>query len=132
MADSVNYKDWYFKASKDLEWAHHIIFIEEEADVPDFSGAAFHSQQCIEKYLKGYILKETGELFEGHNLSFLCKRASRIDVTFRNYVDGCDFVNKFYIQPRYPADIVIINRYDGEECVKIAKEISEYIVSLDC
>jgi HEPN domain-containing protein len=128
MADSMNYKDWYYKASRDIK-AADIFFKAEEAEEDfDYSISSFHCQQCIEKYLKGYILKKTGKLLEGHNLTFLCRKATYIDSFLDKFKDGCKYVDKFYIEPRYPADILIINKKDARDCIDIACRISGYIL----
>ena len=37
---------------------------------------AFHCQQAMEKMLKGWLLKMTGELLDGHSLVFLCRKGN--------------------------------------------------------
>jgi HEPN domain-containing protein len=128
MADSMNYKDWYYKASRDIK-AADILFKAEEAEEDfDYSTPAFHCQQCVEKYLKGYILKKTGELLVGHNLTVLCRKATYIDSFLGKFKDGCKHIDKFYIEPRYPADILIVNKKDARDCIDIANRISGYIL----
>lgn len=48
--------------------------------------SAFHCQQAIEKGLKGYILFRTGNLVDGHNLTWLCKQAVKLDGTFARWL----------------------------------------------
>jgi len=121
--DSQRYLDWYDKAKKDMRGAE--ILFESEADN---SLVAFHCQQAIEKMLKGYILKNTKQLLEGHSLIFLIRRASRFDEDIRKYTKDCAFVNQFYIETRYPADIPDeVDEFEVRECLETAKEVLTHI-----
>ena len=121
--DSRRYLDWYDKALKDFRGAE--ILYDSDADN---SLVAFHCQQAIEKMLKGYILKNTEQLIEGHSLIFLLRRASRFDDEIRKFTKDCAFVNQFYIETRYPADIPDeVDDFEENECVQTTKEVLKYI-----
>jgi len=129
MADSIRYKDWYEKAKKDLQ-SSQILFKHDG----DYAIIAFHCQQAIEKILKGYILKHTGNLTEGHSLVYLCKTASVIenDHDLKKYLKDCAFVNQFYIETRYPSEIFIeLDKDEIIECISIAEEILSTLVEID-
>jgi len=72
-----------------------------------YNAAAFHCQQTVEKALKAYILFKSDVLVDGHNLSWLCKKAARYNVIFRDFMDPCTALNHCYIQTRYPADLPV-------------------------
>ncbi len=114
MVDSVKYKDWFEMAKKDIKSAE--ILFQHEAD----NGIiCFHSQQAIEKYLKGFLIKTTGELQEGHSLVKLCKKAVAYDKVLNDFIKDMAFVNTYYIETRYPAeDPLIVSKEDAEECIK--------------
>ena len=121
--DSRRYLDWYDKAKKDMRGAE--ILFESEADN---SLVAFHCQQAIEKMLKGYILMRTKELLEGHSLIFLIRRAARFDEDIIKFKKDCAFVNQFYIETRYPADIPDeVDEYEVKECLDTAREVLSHI-----
>lgn len=123
MADSRRYADWYAKAKSDLNGA--IILYENQADL---SLVAFHCQQAIEKMLKGYILKNTEKLLEGHSLVFLIRKASAFDVDMKKYLKDCAFVSQFYIETRYPSDLPdSVDSDEAKECLDTALEIVQYI-----
>ncbi|MBQ9848814.1 MAG: HEPN domain-containing protein [Clostridia bacterium] len=123
--DSRRYRDWYVKAKQDFRGAE-ILF---EAEV-DNSLVAFHCQQAIEKMLKGYVLKNTEQLLEGHSLIFLIRRASRFDEDIRRFTKDCAFVNQFYIETRYPADIPDeVDEFEVKECLDTARDVLSYIES---
>ena len=123
MADSKRFLDWYDKSKKDLEGAK-ILFKHGG----DNSIVAFHCQQSIEKLLKGYILKVTQTLSEGHSLVYLCKQAISFDNSLKPYLKDCAYVNQFYIETRYPADLPIsLTTEETEECISIAEKLQGII-----
>lgn len=99
-SDSRRYFDWLFNANIDFLSARHLI-----DDERCYSIVAFHCQQCIEKALKGYLLFKKNKLFDGHNLTWLCKQATQIDGNFSQWLVKCANLNRYYIETRYPADI---------------------------
>ena len=74
MGDSLRYKDWFEKAIQDLRGAEILMEHDGGNDL-----VAFHCQQAMEKALKGWLLKNTGELLEGQ---------SRISVQKGNFCGG--------------------------------------------
>ena len=76
--DSKRYFDWLYYAAIDMRAAKLLL-----DDPRCYNVVAFHSQQCIEKALKGYLLWRKHRLYDGHNLPFLCKQAMAEDDHFR-------------------------------------------------
>lgn len=98
--DSRRYFDWLFHANLDFLAAKNLI-----KDTRCYNSAAFHCQQCIEKALKGYLLFKKHKLYDGHNLTWLCKQAALCDQHFSQWIGQSSSLNRFYIETRYPADI---------------------------
>ncbi len=69
MVDAKKYEEWFKIALKDMRSVE--ILHEHDADNEII---CFHCQQAIEKYLKGFLIKATGQLQEGHSLVKLCKK----------------------------------------------------------
>jgi HEPN domain-containing protein len=132
MADSMNYKDWYYKARKDREYAKILFEAELAEDNLDYSGTSFHCQQCIEKYLKGFILKETGKhINKTHDLLYLCRQAAKKEAFFEQLRPGCKLVNEFYTESRYPADFTLVNKDEARVCLNAADKIHEFITETE-
>lgn len=106
-SDSKRYFDWLFHANMDFLSAQLLI-----TDERCYPATAFHCQQCIEKALKGYMLFKKRKLFDGHNLTWLCKQAAMMDDHFRDYILPSATLNKYYIETRYPADIPLDIDYE--------------------
>ena len=124
MVDSMRYKDWFEKANRYLKSAKILLENDCGNDI-----VAFHCQHSIEKYFKGFLIRETGETIEGHSLLYLCKKAAEINNIFKNEIKNCAFVNQYYIETRYPADNpLIVTDEEANECIRIAEFISNNII----
>jgi HEPN domain-containing protein len=123
MVDSLRYNEWLEKAGRDLKSAKVLKQNNCGNDV-----VAFHCQQAIEKSLKGYLLKQTGQVAEGHSLIYLCKESSNFLAEFKKRLKDCAFVNQYYIETRYPADVpLIVSDDEANECISIAEDIYKFV-----
>ncbi len=121
--DSKRYFDWLERAECDLDSAR--ILKDNDGDN---CNAAFHCQQCIEKALKGYLLCKTGKHVDGHNLTFLCRSACRIERRFDEWLDESTSLNRYYIETRYPTDVGFdITDRELEKVYKMARDMYEFI-----
>lgn len=121
--DSKRYFDWLERAECDLDSAR--ILKDNDGDN---CNAAFHCQQCIEKALKGYLLYKNGKHVDGHNLTFLCRSACRIDRKFDEWLDESTSLNRYYIETRYPTDVGFdIADSELERVYKMARDMYVFI-----
>ena len=123
MVDSLRYNEWLEKAGRDLKSAKVL-----KQNVCGNDVVAFHCQQAIEKSLKGYLLKLTGQVAEGHSLIYLCKEASNYNIEFKKRLKDCAFVNQYYIETRYPADMpLVVSDEEANECISIVEEVYKMV-----
>lgn len=123
MVDSQHYFDWITMAKKDYRAAQ--ILLEHGADN---SLVCFHCQQAIEKYFKGYLLKKSNSLVEGHGLIKLCKLCESYHRDFHNFLKDVAFINEYYLETRYPADEpLIVSDEDTRECMAITEKVLNFI-----
>lgn len=117
--DSSRYMDWYDRAAQDLRGARILLEHDGGNEL-----VAFHCQQAIEKKLKGWLLKTTGELTEGHSLVYLCRKAVAAGAPVQAHIRDCAYVNQFYLETRYPADVYIpVSDKEARDCIEIADEV---------
>ena len=123
MPDSINYLDWILYAKKDLRGAEILYEHDCGNDI-----TCFHIQQCVEKYLKAYLIYKEGVLQQGHSLLYLCKKASEYNSEYKKFLKDCALVNNYYIETRYPQDCSInVTNEEVEECFSIVKELIKFI-----
>ena len=121
--DSKRYYDWLFHAYQDLLAARMLI-----TDRRLFNPTVFHCQQAIEKSLKAFLLYKHRKLFDGHNLTWLCKQAALTDQSFTKWIGKSTLLNRFYIETRYPADIPEeIDRQLVEEILEATEDMMDFI-----
>ncbi|MCI5904995.1 MAG: HEPN domain-containing protein [Oscillospiraceae bacterium] len=121
--DSKRYYDWLFHAYQDLLAAKTLI-----EDNRLYEPTVFHCQQAIEKSLKAYMLYKTHRLFDGHNLTWLCKQAAMLDSGFTKWIGKSTLLNRFYIETRYPADIPTeIDRSLAEDILAATEEMTDFV-----
>ncbi|MCX7922412.1 MAG: HEPN domain-containing protein [Clostridia bacterium] len=126
MVDSLRHNEWLEKAGRDLKSARVLKQNDCGNDV-----VAFHCQQAIEKSLKGYLLKQTGQVAEGHSLIYLCKEASSHHAEFKKRLKDCAFVNQYYIETRYPADVpLVVSDDEADECISVAEEMYKMVTEI--
>ena len=122
MRYSLLFQEWYEKARSDLRGAE--IIFEHSGEGIDYGLVAFHCQQAIEKALKGFLLKNTNHLNEGHSLPRLCIEAITFLPKLKDYVKDCSFVGHFYIDARYPQqNRAVLRKEDAQECIDIVKKL---------
>lgn len=121
--DSTRYYDWLGRAREDILSADVL-----REDPRCYNNAAFHCQQTIEKALKAYILLKSDILVDGHNLTWLCKRAGRYDKKFAEWLDESASLNKCYIETRYPADLPLeLTQGEVTAYYNMARDMFEFI-----
>ncbi len=122
--DSKRYYDWLYHACLDIMSAR-MLMADERLSKP----VVFHCQQAMEKSLKAFLLYKHRKLFDGHNLTWLCKQAAMTDQSFTEWISKSALLNRYYIETRYPADIPEeINR----ELVKEILESTEKMLGSIC
>ncbi|RCX16267.1 HEPN domain-containing protein [Anaerobacterium chartisolvens] len=124
MVDSIRHNEWLEKAHRDLKSAKVLKQNDCGNDM-----VAFHCQQAIEKSFKGFLLKQTGQITEGHSLVYLCKEASHYNIEFKKNLKDCAFVNQYYIETRYPADVPLeVSDEEADECIFITERLYNMVL----
>ena len=124
--DSKRYYDWLYHACLDIMSARTLA-----SDSRLTKPVVFHCQQAIEKGLKAFLLYKHRKLFDGHNITWLCKQAAMTDRTFTQWIEKSTMLNRYYIETRYPADIPEeIGKDTAGDILKSAEEMMEFICDI--
>ena len=90
--------DWFRKGDADLRSVERLLEGE------DIDIAAFHLQQAIEKYLKGYLIGKGWKLRRIHELELLLNEAVQFDKNLERFRELCISTTEYYLFERYPYD----------------------------
>jgi HEPN domain-containing protein len=88
--------DWFGLARREYLRSQRLL------EMDDFDGAAFHLQQSLEKYLKGFLLSKGWKLRRTHDLEVLLNEAARYEPSLHEFADPCIAITEYYLQDRYP------------------------------
>jgi len=91
-------EDWFHKGDADLRSVERLLEGE------DIDIAAFHLQQAIEKYLKGYLIEKGWKLKRIHELEVLLNEAIQFDKNLERFRELCTSATEYYLFERYPYD----------------------------
>ena len=119
MADPSIINEWLTKADEDFGFAVSVI-----EDSTFYAQICFHFHQSAEKYLKSFIIAKNLEFKKIHDLLVLLKLCLTNEPRLKALYDDCKFLNRFYIDTRYPVHWP--TRYTKKEAIN-AKMAAEHI-----
>lgn len=95
-------------------------------------GVLVHCQQCIEKNIKGIILKKYGMVSREHNLVKLLEVLYLSDYTYlKDYKSLCRDLKDFYFSRRYASDdYELLNDYEYREYLNKFYELLNKLKSI--
>ncbi len=116
--------DWFKKADSDLRAAEVLIRVEE----PSADIVCFHTQQCVEKYLKGFLSFHEKEFPKTHDLlELLLEYCCPIDPSFVKWEEVCDQLNDYSVASRYPDDSHEYSVAEAEEAISHANDLKDFV-----
>jgi len=117
-------KEWVMKAQSDLETAE--ILYREKGPTDSL---CFHCQQAAEKMLKAFLVFNKGKYSKIHDLINLLNICKKIDESFKNLENEASFLNRFYVETRYPPEIINYTREECEEALGLAQKLTQFILN---
>jgi len=110
-------KEWILKAEGDYASALREYRARKNTN---YDSACFHSQQCIEKYLKGILQKHNISFGKIHDLSILLKACIAKYPLWEIWEDDLKTLSIFAVQFRYPGESA--NKEDARQTVQVMKK----------
>jgi HEPN domain-containing protein len=111
-------KEWLDRAREDLDVAMEIITLEHLTNM-----VAFHSQQAVEKTLKGIIEEFEIDFVKTHNLERLIGIVSK-QMKVEADLNLIKRLDEVYISMRYPSDLGLLPY--GKPSIQDAKELYDF------
>lgn len=104
--------EWFERGDHDIETAQLLYDQNGYTD-----SIAYHIQQAIEKYLKGYLVMRAQKPPRVHELDTLLALVARFEPDwYDRFIDLCEKATRYYLDDRYPPGPV--PDYDREEIRK--------------
>ena len=112
-------REWVQKAETDFKTAEHLF-----QSGPDFAeGAAFHSQQAAEKYLKAFLVWHQIEFQKTHDIETLLKLAGKVDSKIPDVLKDAVILTPYGVDYRYPGEYPQVGRSDAERAFLLAHRV---------
>ena len=90
-------REWFERGQRDIETAQLLYDNRGYAD-----SIAYHIQQALEKYLKGYLVLHGMRAPRIHELDAILSRILVFDRNLVDFLDLCEKASRYYIEARYP------------------------------
>ena len=91
--------EWVKKAEGDFTSALRDYRARKD---PNYDGACFHAQQCVEKYLKARLQEASIPFAKTHDLSALLKLVLSLEPLWAVYAPGLHMLTDAAVELRYP------------------------------
>lgn len=113
---------WLAKAEEDRLFCEALL---KEHAPP--SGVCFHTQQMAEKLLKAVITSHNVLPPKEHDLTALATLAAAYGSPLDDIKEELKTLNRYYIEPRYPADVPEFTRAESELAFEAAIRVRDFV-----
>jgi len=119
-------KKWILKAENDLKIAKDEMLTEN----PATDAICFHAQQCVEKYLKAYLISKDKDISKTHDILFLIKQCLLIDNEFNYLLElNADSLTSYAVEIRYPDDFYFPSLEEAKEAIEICEKVKQFVIN---
>jgi HEPN domain-containing protein len=112
-------REWVRKAEADFKIAEHLC----RSGLDFLEGAAFHSQQAAEKYLKAFLVWQQIEFHKTHDIKALLRLAENVDNKIPENLRDAVFLTPYGVDYRYPGDYPEVRKSDADRALKLADRV---------
>jgi HEPN domain-containing protein len=117
-------KNWIKKAENDLKTAKDEIATQE----PATDTICFHAQQCVEKYLKAFLIFHQKHFKKTHNIAKLIELCKEIDRDFEEIFEfGASELTDYAVEVRYGEELYFPSKEEAEQAIEIAEKVRKFI-----
>jgi HEPN domain-containing protein len=116
-------RQWIEKAEEDFTNAEYTLTLQDNCPL---STVCFHSQQCVEKYLKALLIGHSLPVPKSHDLLELYHRIP-LDHRPGLSEEWLAVLNRYAVETRYPGDWDIISRREAEDAFRLAHDIRQIL-----
>lgn len=109
-------EEWLDKAEEDFK----VSALKENWDNKFYNTICFHSQQCVEKYLKAVLGEEDIEFEKTHDLELLLNKCKQKVPELSGERDNLIWLTQFSVEVRYPG--FRASKSNSQKALQIAKK----------
>ena len=119
--------NWFDFAQEDL------LMAEDALERRIYNQTCFHSQQGVEKMLKGFLKSKKQNIPKIHFLEELIELCSNIDHRFKSLKSRCSILDRYYIPTRYPDALPgmlsesLPQKKDAEEALETLRKVMDFV-----
>lgn len=125
MSDPVVHA-WIARADNDLKTGKDEFATKD----PATDTICFHMQQCVEKYLKAYLVAKGKEITKTHNLALILQWCLETDPDFTQLREtGVDALTAYATAIRYPDDFHMPSLGETEKAIQAAEATRQFVLS---
>ena len=119
-------QDWFKKAEQDLEMAQPAML--PEIQFPQ--KPVITSQQCAEKYLKGFLVSRSHSFNFVHDLFYLTQECAQRQPAFSDLELAAETLGRYGAAVRYPLEnFVDPDEEEAWEAISLAEEVATFVKS---
>jgi HEPN domain-containing protein len=119
MQDKISLiKSWIEKAKKEMKTAERELKYED----PVIESVCFHSQQAVEKLIKGLLIFYNIEPEKTHSIGRLILKLPVTETTFHDKIEEFDILTDFAVELLYPDISEIPTLENAKSAFLLAKE----------
>lgn len=115
-------EQWILKAEGDYNTALRQMTF---GDSGSFDAVCFHSQQCVEKYLKAFLIQQKIEFRPRHDHAYLLSLIVPFDATFEFIRNELDVLNDYAVDIRYPGDFAV--KEEAENAIRCMNVVRQFV-----
>ena len=117
-------QEWHEYAERDLNSAKYLL---DMRPVP-LEIIAYHCEQCVEKYLKSYLVYQNQDIEKTHDLIKICHSCAKFEKDFLTLESKCYVLFSYVTDTRYPSMNLQLTDYDVKKALEYAEEIKEFVL----
>ena len=115
---------WFKVDNEDLLAAEHELRYEDAV----LRTICFHSQQSVEKYLKGFLIYHNKEYPFTHNIALLISKIKEYELDIEFSDISADQLTAYAVEARYPDPEFLISQERAKHTFEIAQEVKNRIL----
>jgi HEPN domain-containing protein len=124
--NTVVAREWIAKADNDLKTAAHTLKLGDKCPTDT---VCFHAQQCVEKYLKAFLVVLEIEFPRTHDIEILVSLIPK-GIRFPLTIEEQRRLTEYATVMRYPGPYEPILLSEAKQAVKLARQVRQKIRKL--